>query len=969
VADYHFTTSTLPYFMEPQFITDIRRIQQAKANNKLVIFVGAGVSNNSGVPNWNSLIDSLKEELPNEAISTENDSLKIAQYYCNSRGYKEYLEKIKDVLQDGKVSYNPIHNAILDLEPSHIITTNFDDLIEQSIRPRNLQYHVIRKDSDLPYIQTDRLVVKMHGDFETGNIVLTEKDYLDYRVNFPLIDAFVKSLFASKFILFVGFSFNDYNLRFIVNYTQSLLKDDFQPVYMLVDSDVNHVVKEYYKKKGIYLVEMSEEQIEKVIDEQKIDLPEIASLDKHQGKILYKQLRIINDYEESLNLVDYLYNNLKPLEDVLPVLGDRLKNFFPKKEVTLWNLHSTGLQILSPYIKSELSRFKNKSYKFEFLRKYGNKITELKRIAYLNGIYEIDHLNLYSKSLQRRNKKNQKDDTLDLFYKCDYTSVLKEIRKLSHKKLTYTKSDIELPLILYKTGNYYDAYTKYKELSVEFWEKQKYILYFMCIYNQKNVGDLAAQDCKFTDVDDIIDEVEKIDLSEILSRCPIDKKVKTVFTDLISDKYYLSSVKTINELMLNLFDDKKRSDEGGFSINSHIALLISNVYRLINFGDINYIVCLENEYSQQCFRNGVAGLLLNHSIKENNTQIKSSKLEKIDKTNLYILLYHINYSDLKLILDRYSIRELTLSEDAFEYINTLLDNLLANEQDSINLIVNCKYFDLVQNLVFLLIKTELSNNADISKKIYDIFLKYKLYKGKHAKFSVDSCLELFKLLSCHISKNKPSKDVAVKLLTPILKREKTWWKPEAFTKSIVNVLVEEDYILDEIHDISQINYTGLSDWAYMSALYPILSLKVKEQVLDTLQTMEFSNDYFMLAKIYDKYNVPIFNVDVFERYKSMINGHEVYYSYLLLKVRNDERCFSIHEKIDEFIAESEYLKFATNPGAYDEIENIKAEWLLHCTEEDFKKLVSIPSVNMKVKDAFEKERFGESLRKKFLKYA
>jgi len=179
--------------MESQFIADIKRIQQAKANNKLVVFVGAGVSNNSGVPSWNNLIKALKDELPTEAICNESDSLKIAQYYSNYRGHKEYLEKIKEVLQYGKVSYNPIHNAILDLEPSHIITTNYDDLIEQSIKPRNLQYHIIRKDSDLPYIQTDRLVVKMHGDFEIGNIVLTEKDYLNYRINFPLIDAFVKS--------------------------------------------------------------------------------------------------------------------------------------------------------------------------------------------------------------------------------------------------------------------------------------------------------------------------------------------------------------------------------------------------------------------------------------------------------------------------------------------------------------------------------------------------------------------------------------------------------------------------------------------------------------------------------------------------------------------------------------------------------------------------------------------------------
>jgi len=955
--------------MDPSFIADIKRIQQAKANNKLVVFVGAGVSNNSGVPSWNTLTEALKSELPIENISEENDSLKVAQYYCNSRGYKEYIEKIKEVLKHGKVSYNPIHDAILDLEPSHIITTNYDDLIEQSIRPRNLQYHIIRKDSDLPYIQTDRLVVKMHGDFEVGNIVLTEKDYLDYRVNFPLIDAFVKSLFASKFILFVGFSFADYNLRFIINYTQSLLKDDFQPVYMLVNETVNHVVKEYYKKKGIYLVEINEIQLDKVIEEQKIELPEITSLANPLGKVLYKQLRLINDYEESLNMIDYLYNNLKPLENVLPVLGDGLRNFFPKKEISYWNLHSNGLQIQSPYIESEITRQKNPTFKFSFLREYGTKISDLADIAYFNNIYQIDGINLYTKSLQRKIKKKNEDDSTDLFYKCNYNRVHKEIRKLSKNKLTYTKSDLELPLILYKSGNYYKAYIKYKELSVKYWEQRKYILYFICIYNQKMIGYLAAQDSKFIDEDTIIKEAEKIDLSSVLSRSPIDNKVKNVFVDLISNKYYLSSVKEINELMLSLYDDKMISDNGGYSMNSNISLLIVNIYRLINFGDVNHIICLENEYSKQCFRNAIAGILLNHSIKVQDSRIRSTKLENINKTNLKIFLYHITYSDLKVIFGRYDIRNLVFSEDALDFIELLFDNLLSNEKESIDIIVNQKYFDVFQNLVFLLLNANPSNNGETNRKIYDVFIKYEFFKGKHTLLSTDSSSNLFELLGLYIAKNTPTKETAVKLLAPIYQREKNWWKPDSFVKSITDILSKEEFVLEDIYDISQINYSNTSDWAYLSALYPILSLKVKEQVLQCLQNKEFSLDYYTLAQIYNIYGIPIFNIDLYERYKSSITGKELYYSNLLLKVRTDERCSSVHEKIDEFIAESEYMKFASNPSAYTELDNIEPEWLLNCEEEDFRRLARLDVVNKKMKDSFDKGWLGDRLKKKFLMYA
>ena len=94
-------------------ISNILRIQEASKQDKLVIFVGAGVSTNSGVPMWSKLIESLKDDLP-ESLKRETDDLKIAQLYKDSRGYKEYIEKIKETLMNGKISPNAIHYAILD---------------------------------------------------------------------------------------------------------------------------------------------------------------------------------------------------------------------------------------------------------------------------------------------------------------------------------------------------------------------------------------------------------------------------------------------------------------------------------------------------------------------------------------------------------------------------------------------------------------------------------------------------------------------------------------------------------------------------------------------------------------------------------------------------------------------------------------------------------------------------------------
>lgn len=79
--------------MENIQLSNILHIQEASKQGKLVMFVGAGVSADSGVPMWSELIQGLKKELP-YSLKNETDDLKIAQLYKDSRGYKEYIENI-----------------------------------------------------------------------------------------------------------------------------------------------------------------------------------------------------------------------------------------------------------------------------------------------------------------------------------------------------------------------------------------------------------------------------------------------------------------------------------------------------------------------------------------------------------------------------------------------------------------------------------------------------------------------------------------------------------------------------------------------------------------------------------------------------------------------------------------------------------------------------------------------------------
>ena len=238
------------------FIEESKRIiRNASDNNKLVLFIGAGVSANSGIPLWGELMAKIKGKL--DIKKDENDYLKLAQYFYNSE-----LEI--------NAKPNIIHEKLLELNPQHIITTNYDTLIEEQANKNGMFYNVVAKDSDLPYVSNNKLIIKMHGDFANRNIVFKEDDYLSYSNNFKLIENYVKTIFSSYTVLFVGYSLEDIDTKIIFQWVKDILDRDLpRPYFINVDSEFNINEYEYYRNKGINLLYYSglDEELRKSMEE------------------------------------------------------------------------------------------------------------------------------------------------------------------------------------------------------------------------------------------------------------------------------------------------------------------------------------------------------------------------------------------------------------------------------------------------------------------------------------------------------------------------------------------------------------------------------------------------------------------------------------------------------------------------------------------------------------------------------
>lgn len=225
-----------------------KTIRKAIENNKLAVFVGSAVSFDSNLPSWGELIGLMKSALE---LPRTDDYLKIAEHYYLQYGRNTYYSKINDFFPS-ESKPNKLHELILSLKPQHIITTNWDDLLEKSISTNGDLYFTVADDHELASSPSSQLLVKMHGDLMHRNIVFKESDYLSYTDKFPLIENFIKSLFSTHVVIFVGYSISDYNLNQILSWIRNRTQDAPPAFTILTESRITLSESNYLREKGVY---------------------------------------------------------------------------------------------------------------------------------------------------------------------------------------------------------------------------------------------------------------------------------------------------------------------------------------------------------------------------------------------------------------------------------------------------------------------------------------------------------------------------------------------------------------------------------------------------------------------------------------------------------------------------------------------------------------------------------------------
>lgn len=195
-------------------------------NGDAAIFAGAGLSVPNGFVDWKGLLKDLAEEIGLN-VDRESDLITVAQYYCNSFNRAKINDKIANEFTTLKKG-NSNHQLLSKLGIDTFWTTNYDQLIEKTLEAdgKIVDLKIVKKHFARYIKKKDAIVYKMHGDKDSPHeAVLTKDDYDYYNVHRELFSTALRGDLLSRKFLFIGFSFDDPNLDFILSRIKILLEE------------------------------------------------------------------------------------------------------------------------------------------------------------------------------------------------------------------------------------------------------------------------------------------------------------------------------------------------------------------------------------------------------------------------------------------------------------------------------------------------------------------------------------------------------------------------------------------------------------------------------------------------------------------------------------------------------------------------------------------------------------------------
>jgi NAD-dependent SIR2 family protein deacetylase len=221
--------------------------------------VGAGFSRNAilppecQMPLWNDLGAEFAKLLGMTFSGKPTDSLSC---YCDQRGKLELARLLRKSLYINSARPGNLHTCFAKLPFKHVLTTNFDFLLEQAYSVAGKPYIPVVDEELLAFGQSngETRLIKMHGDLHHPSLmVVTEEDYDKFRDNREAMFFEVTHLLSRHSVLFVGYSIDDPDFRQVWRLVDKHLRGLRRSSYvLLVGATVDEA--DTYRRRGVKTV-------------------------------------------------------------------------------------------------------------------------------------------------------------------------------------------------------------------------------------------------------------------------------------------------------------------------------------------------------------------------------------------------------------------------------------------------------------------------------------------------------------------------------------------------------------------------------------------------------------------------------------------------------------------------------------------------------------------------------------------
>lgn len=269
-------------------------IKESLHAGAVIPFLGAGASLGTipaeGLPTAHALAEKLarKTSFPKDQAP---DLSTVAQWYEVIAGRAPLHRELRGVFERGSFPPTALHRYLAGVEaPLLIVTTNYDDLVEQAFteagKPFDLVVHTTDRtlgdrllwwahDAQEPKLvratkldidlTTTTVIYQMHGGVDRvkaarDQYVITEDDYVDFLTRLTKRTAF-PSIFAEPFedrhFLFLGYGLRDWNLRVVLNKVQRDLQRGQELTSWAIDAKPSSLEQRFWQDRGVEVFKMT----------------------------------------------------------------------------------------------------------------------------------------------------------------------------------------------------------------------------------------------------------------------------------------------------------------------------------------------------------------------------------------------------------------------------------------------------------------------------------------------------------------------------------------------------------------------------------------------------------------------------------------------------------------------------------------------------------------------------------------